>query len=51
METIRNIADKVVEDYKKNLNKKVVLVDALIAFSFFTGIIQVTSFFNLYFLL
>ena len=42
MEVLRDISGKVVDEYKKNLTNKLRLVDALILFSFFTGVIQVT---------
>lgn len=42
METVRDISKKVVQEYKKSLTTKVLLVDGLIAFSLTTALIQVT---------
>jgi oligosaccharyltransferase complex subunit epsilon len=41
METIREIVVKVQDEYKKNLTNKLLLVDALIAFSLVTAFVQV----------
>lgn len=43
MDTIKEIAVKVADEYKRNLNKKLLLVDSLIVFALLTGIIQVSK--------
>jgi succinate dehydrogenase hydrophobic anchor subunit len=41
MDTIKEISNKVIEEYKRHLTTKLLLVDAFIAFTFLTGLAQV----------
>ena len=44
MDTVRKVFSTIQTEYKKNLNKKILMIDGLACYSVVTGIIQVKSY-------